>query len=115
MDKLLEIGYADLRQNQQRLNEVAAKIDPKRDAREVLADLQKDHPPNGQLLQAFRNVLGGLRDYINQKQIITIPSTVLPIVEETPPFERALTTASMDTPGPLRKQSHRSHVQRHSA
>ena len=26
-------------------------------------------------------------------------STVPPIVEETPPFERALTTASMDTPG----------------
>jgi uncharacterized protein (DUF885 family) len=105
LDKLLEIGYADLRQNQQRLNDVAAKIDPKRDAREVLADLQKDHPPNGQLLQAFRNVLGGLRDYINQKQIITIPSTVLPIVEETPPFERALTTASMDTPGPYENKA----------
>jgi uncharacterized protein (DUF885 family) len=47
--------------------------------------------------------LGGLKDYITTKQIITIPSPVLPILEETPPFMRALTTASMDTPGPYEK------------
>ena len=99
LDHLLEIGYADLRRNQQRLKEVAAQIDPKRDPREVLTELQKDHPPADQLLQSFRDVLGGLREYIVEKKIITIPSTVPPIVEETPPFERALTTASMDTPG----------------
>ena len=33
-------------------------------------------------------------------KIVTIPSPVLPILEETPPFMRALTFASMDTPGP---------------
>ncbi len=99
LDHLLEIGYADLRSNQQQLNEVAAKIDPKRSPRAVLADLQKDHPAPDQLLQSFRDMLGGIRQYIEQKKIITIPSEVPPIVEETPPFERALTTASMDTPG----------------
>jgi uncharacterized protein (DUF885 family) len=34
---------------------------------------------------------------------VTIPSPVLPIIEETPPFARALTSASMDTPGPWEK------------
>src|SRR6185312_11890675 len=34
---------------------------------------------------------------------IKVPSMVLPIVEETPPFMRALTFASMDTPGPYEK------------
>ena len=99
LDRLLQIGYADLRRNQQRLREVAAKIDPKRSPRAVLGDLQKDHPPADQLLQTFRDVLGGLREFILEHKIITIPSTVLPLVEETPPFQRALTTASMDTPG----------------
>jgi len=99
LDRLLEIGYADLRRNQQSLTEVAAKIDPKRTPQEVLASLEKDHPAPDQLLQTFRDLLVGLRQYIEQKQIITIPSQVLPIVEETPPFMRALTTASMDTPG----------------
>jgi uncharacterized protein (DUF885 family) len=34
---------------------------------------------------------------------VTIPSPTPPIVEETPPFMRALTFASMDTPGPYEK------------
>ena len=99
LDRLLEIGYADLRRNQQQLKEVAAQIDPHRSPAAVLADLRKDHPPADQLLQTFRDTLGGLRQFIEQQKIITIPSTVPPIVEETPPFARALTTASMDTPG----------------
>ena len=51
------------------------------------------------MLQSFRDTLGGLRQFIEQKKIVTLPSSVPPIVEETPPFQRALTTASMDTPG----------------
>jgi uncharacterized protein (DUF885 family) len=100
LDKLLQIGHADLQQNQQRLKEIAAQIDPKRTPLEVLGDLQKDHPAAAQLLQVFRGVLGGLREFIEQKEIVTIPSSVPPIVEETPPFARALTLASMDSPGP---------------
>jgi uncharacterized protein (DUF885 family) len=99
LDRLLEIGCADLRRNQQQLKEVAAQVDPHRSLGEVLADLHKDHPPADQLLQTFRDTLGGLRQFIEQQKITTIPSTVPPIVEETPPFARALTTASMDTPG----------------
>jgi len=99
LDRLLEIGYADLHRNQQRLKEVAGQIDPTHTPREVLTELQTEHPVPGQLLQSFRDVLGGLREFIEQKKIVTIPSTVPPIVEETPPFARALTTASMDTPG----------------
>jgi uncharacterized protein (DUF885 family) len=99
LDHLLEIGYADLHRNQQRLKEVAAQIDASRPLADVLSDLRKDHPPADQLLQSFRDVLEGLRQFIIEKKIVTIPSTVLPIVEETPPFARALSTASMDTPG----------------
>ncbi len=99
LDRLLEIGYADLRRNQQQFKAVAAQIDPHRSPEAVLADLRRDHPPAGQLLQTFRDTLGGLRQFIEQHKIITIPSQVPPIVEETPPFARALTTASMDTPG----------------
>jgi uncharacterized protein (DUF885 family) len=99
IDHLLEIAYADLRSNQQHLKAVAAQIDSQHDARAVISDLQKDHVAPDQLLQGFRDMLGGIRQFIEQKKIITIPSQVPPIVEETPPFERALTTASMDTPG----------------
>jgi uncharacterized protein (DUF885 family) len=100
LDRLLEIGFENLRHNQQEFQKVAARIDSKRPAAEILKDLESDHPAPGKLLDTFRGVLGGLKEYITQHHIATIPSPVLPIVEETPPFERALTFASMDTPGP---------------
>ena len=103
LDKLLEIGMADLRRNQQVFQQTAAKIDPAKTPQQILDDATHDHPAPDRLLQSFRDVLGGLKDYITAKEIITIPSPVLPILEETPPFMRALTTASMDTPGPYEK------------
>jgi hypothetical protein len=103
LDKLLEIGMADLRKNQEAFKQTAAKIDPSKTPQQILDEATHDHPAPDHLLQSFRDVLGGLKDYIATKQIITIPSPVLPILEETPPFMRALTTASMDTPGPYEK------------
>jgi uncharacterized protein (DUF885 family) len=103
LDRLLEIGYADLRRNQQMFRETAAKIDPHKTPQQILEDAEKDHPAADKLLQAFRDTLGGLRDYIVQNRIATIPSSVTPVLEETPPFMRALTSASMDTPGSYEK------------
>ncbi len=101
LDRLLEIGFENLRQNQAEFQRVAAKIDAKRPAAEILQELEKDHPAPDKLLDTFRGVLGGLKEFITQRHIMTIPSPVLPIVQETPPFARALTFASMDTPGPF--------------
>jgi len=103
IDRLLEIGYQNLRRNQQAFHDTAAKIDSKRTPQEILHDLEKEHPAPDRLLQAFREVLGGMRQFIVQHKIVSVPSTVEPIVQETPPFARALTTASMDTPGPFEK------------
>lgn len=103
LDKVLAVGYQNLRENQRLFRETAAKIDPKRTPQEIQHELEKDHPPADRLLQTFRDVLGGLRQFIVDHKIVTIPSTVPPIVEETPPFMRALTFASMDTPGPYEK------------
>jgi len=103
LDRLLEIGYRDLRRNQDAFQTTAAKVDSKRPPRQILTEVEKDYPPPSGLLQAFRDVLGGLRDFITQHNIVTIPSPVPPVLEETPPFMRALTMASMDTPGPYEK------------
>ena len=101
--RLLEIGMANLRLNQQAFEDTAAKLDPNKTPREILAELEKDHPAPDKLLQTFRDTLGGLKDFLSQHHIVKLPSEVLPIVEETPPFARALTFASMDTPGPFEK------------
>jgi len=103
LDRLLEIGMADLHKNQQWFKETAAQIDPSRDPQEILKDMQKDHPEPAKLLNAYADLLGGLRSYIAEHKIMTIPSNDQPTMEETPPFARATTFASMDTPGPFEK------------
>lgn len=100
LDRLLAIGYEDLHRNQEWLKRVAAQIDPKHSPREVVEELQDQHPAPDQLLQAFQNTFAGLRQFIAEKRIITIPQGAPPILEPTPPFMRATTEASMDTPGP---------------
>ncbi|HEV3333722.1 MAG TPA: DUF885 domain-containing protein [Bryobacteraceae bacterium] len=102
-DRLLEIGFENLRHNQAEFRRVAGQIDPKRLPQQILDELEHEHPTGDHLLQAFRDVLGGLRSFIETHHIVTIPSPVLPTLQETPPFMRALTTASMDTPGAYEK------------
>jgi len=101
LDRLLEIGWADLRKNQADFKRVAAQLEPDKTSSDVLAELMADHPAPNQLLQSFRDTFDGLIAFIRAKHIIRIPSDVRPILQETPPFMRATTFASMDTPGPF--------------
>jgi len=105
LDKLLEIGWTDLRKNQAHFNEVAKELEPNKDARAVLEELGENHPAPDHLLDAFRATFDGLVSFIRSNHIVTVPSDVRPIVEETPPFMRATTFASMDTPGPFEKHA----------
>jgi len=103
LDQLLKIGYDNLHANQHALIEVAKQIDATKTPRQVSEELFTDHPAPDQLLQSFRDTFASLIAFINANHIITIPSDVRPILEESPPFMRAVTTASMDTPGPYEK------------
>jgi uncharacterized protein (DUF885 family) len=98
LDKLLEIGDANL-------NRIAKELEPGKDPRAVLEELGKNHPAPDQLLQSFRDTFDGLIHFIREHHIVTIPSDIRPILEETPPFMRATTFASMDTPGPFEQHA----------
>jgi uncharacterized protein (DUF885 family) len=100
IDKLLEIGQADLHKNQAAFDSLAKEIDPTKTPRQILEELMKDHPTATQILPSFRNTFASLISFIQTRKIVTIPSPVKPILEETPPYMRATTFASMDTPGP---------------
>jgi uncharacterized protein (DUF885 family) len=100
LDKLLEIGWADLRRNQQHFNQLAKELEPGKEPQQVVEELGSHHPAPDQLLASFRATFDSLIGFIRDHHIVTIPSDVRPILEETPPFMRATTFASMDTPGP---------------
>lgn len=105
LDKLLQIGYADLHKNQAEFDRIAKEVDPSKTPKEVLAELAAVHPPPDHLLGSFHDQFDGLIKFIREKHIVTIPSDVQPTLEETPPFMRAITFASMDTPGPFETHS----------
>ena len=100
LDKLLEIAWADIRKNQAHFKQVASELEPTKSPADVVLELGQNHPAPDHLLDAFRATFDGLVSFIRSHHIVTIPSDVRPIVEETPAFMRATTFASMDTPGP---------------
>jgi uncharacterized protein (DUF885 family) len=101
LDKLLNIAWADMTKNQAHFKEVAKELEPTKEPSAVLEELGENHPAPDHLLDAFRATFDGLVSFIRSHHIVTIPSDVQPVVEETPPFMRATTFASMDTPGPF--------------
>ena len=105
LDRLLEVAYADLRRNQAEFARVAKEVDPSKTPKEVLAELATIHPAPDKLLSAFQDTFDSLTTFIKTNHIITIPSDVQPTLEETPPFMRATTFASMDSPGPFEMHS----------
>ena len=105
LNKLLTIAYADMHRNQAEFQRIAKEVDPTKTPQAVLAELANIHPDPDKLLQAFHDRFDGEISFIRSHHIITIPSDVQPTLEETPPFMRATTQASMDSPGPFEKNS----------
>ena len=105
LDRLEAVGVAELARLQEQFRQTAEELDPKASPAEAAAALAKQHPPPDQVIAQVNNGLAALRTYVVEHHIATIPSEVPPIVAETPPFMRATTFASMDSPGPLEKST----------
>lgn len=105
LDRLEAIGVAELARLQTQFRQTAEELDPKASPAEAAAALAKQHPPADQVTAQVRSGLAALRTYVVEHHIATVPSEVPPIVAETPPFMRATTFASMDSPGPLEKST----------
>jgi uncharacterized protein (DUF885 family) len=111
LDQLLAIARADLARNQQAFKETAGKIatakklplsaDAAKTATVVATALSADHPAPAALLKTTQDMLDSIRQFIEQKKLLSIPAHQPAHVEETPPFLRATTSASMDIPGPF--------------
>jgi len=105
LERLLQIAEADLRSNQEQFTAAARKIDPAHSPREVLDALQKIHPAPDKLLATTQAELDAIGHFMIEHHIVTVPAAEPATVKETPPFMRATTSASMDTPGPFEKKA----------
>jgi uncharacterized protein (DUF885 family) len=104
LDELEAMGQANLEENKEAFLETAKGIDPKKTPQEVMALAEEDHSTADALLPETEEMLEELRQFLLDKDIITIPSEVRPIVTETPYHFRAWATAAMNSPGPFEVQ-----------
>ena len=103
--KILEIGMAQLKAEQDAFAEAAKKIDPNKSPIEVFKQIQSDHPIPDKLIPDVAKDLDKIRKYVLSRHVVGIPSDVRAKVKETPQYLRATSFASMDTPGPFEKRA----------
>jgi uncharacterized protein (DUF885 family) len=103
--KVLEIGMAQLKAEQQAFADAAKKIDPNKSPIEVFKQIQSEHPAPDKLISDVGKDLDKIRKYVLNHHLVSIPSDVRAKVKETPQYLRATSFASMDTPGPFEKRA----------
>ncbi len=100
-DKILEMGLSELKKEQQNFNDAARIINPNKKPVDVYHDLQKEHPTAENLIPEAKKHIEAIRQFLVDKNIVTLPTERRVIVQETPQFARATSTASNDDPGPF--------------
>tara|TARA_R110001606_G_scaffold16153_8_gene65441 strand:+ start:16085 stop:17920 length:1836 start_codon:yes stop_codon:yes gene_type:complete len=101
LDELEAIGRADLKRNQAALIDACGKFAPGASINGCMAKMGSDKPKDGPVEEA-RLQLPGLRAFLIEKDIVSIPGTEEAQVEESPPYNRQ-NSAYIDIPGPYEK------------
>jgi len=95
----------ELRREQAVFAETAKQINPTKLPIEVFKAIQEDHPTAESLIPDTAHNLEAIRQFVVDHKIASMPSDIRCKVAETPPFRRATSFASMDSPGPFEKGS----------
>jgi uncharacterized protein (DUF885 family) len=98
-EELHRAGSADLARNQHRLEEIAREENVT--VSELLERLSRDHPTAGEVVPSARAYVEETRRFVEDHALVTVPDEARCRVEETPVWGRALSTASMNPPGPF--------------
>lgn len=101
LDQLERIGRADLAANQKLLGEACGRYAPGATLQACMAKMSADKSKGGAVAGA-RAQLAGLKQFIIQHDIVTIPGPEEAKVEEAPPYNRQ-NFAYINIPGPYEK------------
>jgi uncharacterized protein (DUF885 family) len=104
-EDILALGIRELRREQAIFAETAKRINPTKPAIAVFTAIQEDHPTAANLIPDTAKNLELIRQFNLDHKIASFPSDVRVKVAETPPFRRATSFASMDSPGPFESKS----------
>ena len=98
-EEIRAAGSADLARNQARLAEIARAEG--QTLRDLFGQVYRSHPPASDVLGTARRFVDETRRFVESTALATMPDEATCRVEETPVWGRALSTASMNPPGPF--------------
>jgi len=101
LDELEAIGRADMDRNLKDLNNACAEFAPGKSIQDCIAKMSAHKPKNGSV-EAAREQLVELREFIVREDLVSIPGTELALVNEAPPYARS-NFAYINIPGPWEK------------
>jgi uncharacterized protein (DUF885 family) len=101
IDQLERIGRADLAANQKLLGEACGRYDPGATIQHCMEKMNANKSKGGPVARA-RAQLAGLKQFIIDHDIVTIPGPEEAMVEEAPPYNRQ-NFAYINIPGPYEK------------
>jgi hypothetical protein len=94
-------GRADLERNRRALGEECGRFGAGTDIRGCIAKMNANKPRGG-AVEGARAQLAGLKKFVQDAGVATIPGTEEALVDESPPYNRA-NSAYIDIPGPYEK------------
>ncbi|GAB3380214.1 DUF885 domain-containing protein [Lysobacter fragariae] len=101
IEQIKVAGEADLARNTKALEAACAQFAPGKSLRDCMDKVNGDKPQGG-AVEGARAQLAGLRQFIVDNDLVTIPGTELAKVDEAPPFNR-FNFAYIEIPGPYEK------------
>lgn len=101
-DELAALGTRVMAETEAKMNEVAARMDPKAPGwAAVVKKAKNNHPTAADLLPSYRREVARARAFLVQKDVVSFPPGDECDVIETPPFQRSTITAAYDQPPPF--------------
>lgn len=98
LEKMLEIGHADLARNQRALAEACGSYAPGESIEACFSRMANHKPDDGAVIAA-REQLKEIKNFLVEKDLVSIPGTEECAVEESPPYARS-NFAYINIPGP---------------
>ena len=88
LERLKELGQADLERNLKALEGATKALDSKKPLAKVIAKVTADKPPADGVLGEASNQAAAMRQFLIDKDLITIPSEDVAEVRPSPPYMR---------------------------
>ena len=100
LDELDRLNEQAIMEYRERLDRVAAEIDPGRTTAAIVDSITRLHPAQNDLVPAARELMEEARRWTAASDVVTIPAGEPPIVREAPSYARP-GLAFLDAPGPF--------------